>query len=337
MMSRSSRKFGRAIDLTFRGTGNILGSAADHFMGPGFGNTFRTSGKIAGTVLGKVGGASIAGATGAARLVQDRKMQRSVDAIKAAVDAENYDRLLPLARDFAERNPEEPMGYAWQALALIGMERYEQALAATARAVQVGFDESEARMLRAEAYTGMADYGGVIRELTPLVSNPEVRASALVGRASALLEIGDLEQALDDANQAIAASPDEVAYVTRGDVYRVKGELAECIDDYNRADRLRPNSVTVLEKRAEVYDLLGKTGEANRDRAAAEEARGLDQSEKVMTEARAFLAHLREDGVPIKVAPNGRDLEVRGGGLKGEPLATLYRLKPQLLELLRAE
>jgi tetratricopeptide (TPR) repeat protein len=91
-----------------------------------------------------------------------------------------------------------------------------QALAATARAAQFGFDESEARLLHSWAYTDMADYGGVIRELTPLVSNPEHRASALRRRADALLEIGDFEQALDDANQAIAALPDEVAYVIRG-------------------------------------------------------------------------------------------------------------------------
>ena len=59
-MSRSSRKFGHAIDLTFRGVGSILGGAADSLMGPSVGNTFRTSGKIAGTVLGKIGGASVA-------------------------------------------------------------------------------------------------------------------------------------------------------------------------------------------------------------------------------------------------------------------------------------
>lgn len=335
-MSRS-RKFGRAIDLTFRGAGNVLGSAADHFVGPGFGNTFRASGKLAGYVLGRVGGASIAGATGAVRGVQSRKMQQSVDAIEATVEAEDYDRLLPLANEFAKRNPQEPMGRVWQAMALYGMGSYAEAITAIDRAVQLGFNESEARLLRAEIYAGMADYGRVIQELTPVVSHPELRASALARRASALLEIGDLEQALDDVNQAIAASPDEMTYFTRGNAYRAKGELAKCIDDYNRADRICPNWIELLKNRAEVYDLLGKAEEANADRAAAENARSLGHRHRVMAEARAFLTYLRECGVRIKIAQNGRDLELRGIGLSDENLDKLGRLKPQIIELLRAK
>ncbi|MDQ3901420.1 MAG: tetratricopeptide repeat protein [Actinomycetota bacterium] len=72
-----------------------------------------------------------------------------------------------------------------------------------------------------------------------------------------LQKIGDLEQALGDANEAVAALPDEAAYSVRGHIYRDRGELDKCIDDYGRAIQLCPNPV-FFENRAEVYEMLGK-------------------------------------------------------------------------------
>lgn len=217
-------------------------------------------------------------------------------------------------------------------MACTTMAQYDEAITATDHAMELGFDESEARVMRADTYESKGSIGKAIREFSALSRNPEYRAQGLLGRARMLMQIGDLDQALDDANQAITASPDDFAYCIRGNVYRARGELAKSIDDYTRADRLCPNSTEVLENRAQVYELVGRIGEAAADRAAVQSAQSGDTTRD---EAKAFLSYLLKSGVRVKIAPNARDLEVTGAKLKNETLTTLQRLKPQLLELLR--
>lgn len=155
------------------------------------------------------------------------------------------------------------------------------------------------------------------------------------------MQIGDFDQALADINQAIAGLPDEFAYILRGNIYRARGELAKSIDDYTRAYRLCPGLTDALNLRAEVYEQLGKLEEAQSDRAIVERAaaeraaaeRPMSEDHK-LDEARAFLAYLRENGVRLKIASNGRDLSTGWTQLGTGSLAMLERLKPQLLQLL---
>jgi hypothetical protein len=146
-----------------------------------------------------------------------------------------------------------------------------------------------------------------------------------------LMQVGDLDQALHDANQAISLAPGPRGYSLRGDVYQAKSELEKAIEDYTRADRLQPNSTELLEKRAAVYDRLGKAEEAKADRAALEKAQAATPE---LDEARELLAYLRQNGITIRVASNRRELEYHARRLKPDTVATIRRLKPQLLQLL---
>jgi tetratricopeptide (TPR) repeat protein len=96
---------------------------------------------------------------------------------------------------------------------------------------------------RAEIYDRNGNAGKAIQAYTLAARNPENRAASLLFRARLLQKIGDLEQALGDANEAVAALPDEAAYSVRGHIYRDRGELDKCIDDYGRAIQLCPNPV----------------------------------------------------------------------------------------------
>jgi len=274
------------------------------------------------------------GARIAARNIQDGRPQYLQDSIEAAIDAEDYPRLLALANKFAQHFPSDPMGVAWQAMALIGTEKYEDALHAMERASKLGLPEPECHILRAEVCARIGDYTRAAQELAFLVDDPEYSSYARVGRATALLEVGDLAQALHDINLAIRASSDPVAYFTRGDIYRAMGELNECIEDYNRVHEIRPNWIGVLENRAEVYELMGRTDAADADRATIRDATDIDANGSRMAEARELLIYLRKNGVQLTVARNGCDLEIRGTELRSETRATLAKLKPQLLALL---
>jgi tetratricopeptide (TPR) repeat protein len=122
---------------------------------------------------------------------------------------------------------------------------------------------------------------------------PELRQISLLCRARLLLQIGDLDQALRDANDAIATLPDESAYVMRGHIYRSRGNHDACLAGYSRAIQLSPDSVDLLENRAEVYEMLGRLEEAEADRAAVAETNPV----------RDFLALLENEGVRLDCIP----------------------------------
>lgn len=113
--------------------------------------TFNRAGAMAGAIVGNILGASIAGLRTATRNAQDRKIQRAIDAMESTAGAEDFDRLLSLAREFVEQYPQLPHGLAFLATALMARAEYDEAIATTDRAEQLGLDKSEAHMMRAEA------------------------------------------------------------------------------------------------------------------------------------------------------------------------------------------
>jgi tetratricopeptide (TPR) repeat protein len=186
----------------------------------------------AGAIAGNIVGAGIEGLVNAARNARDRRMQRAVEAMEAAAEAKNYDRLFLLADDFVDLYPQEPYGHAFLALALAEKGQHGKGLAATDRAVELGMDKSEGHILRAHIYEHRGSIGKVIQEFSALIRIAETRSYGLLNRALALVEIGDLDQAPDDINHGIAESPDEFFYYAHSNTYLAKGEIAKAVDDY---------------------------------------------------------------------------------------------------------
>jgi tetratricopeptide (TPR) repeat protein len=201
---------------------------------------------------------------------------RAAAALEKASDSGKDSRFLSLAQDFVGRYPQVADGQATLAEALQRNGRYGEAIRAVDRAVRLGLDETQAHMLRADIYDDAGEAGKAIPEFTALTQSrmPELRQISLLSRARLLLQIGDSDQALRDANDAIATLPDEAAYTVRGHVHRNRGDLEACLRDYTRAIRLCPDIPELLENRAELYELMGRTAEARSDRAATRRMSG---------------------------------------------------------------
>lgn len=223
----------------------------------------------AASAAGWVIGSGISGARTLARNSRDRKMVTRAQALTAALEAEDFDTLLVLSSDFVRRYPQQEFGHAQLALALSSKSRLDEALAELELAEQLGLDRFEAHAMRGGFYDAAGNTGKAIQEYTSLMRHPEARPYGLIERAGCLVELGDLDQALDDANEAVAELPDEKSYFVRGNIHRLKGDFEKCLQDYNRAIKLRPDLPDSLECRAEVYEMLGRTDEATEDRSAA--------------------------------------------------------------------
>lgn len=216
-------------------------------------------------------GSSISGVRTLARNSGDRRLTRSVDAMIAALEAEDHDRLLILAQEFTQRYPREEFGFHQLANALMATGRYSECLIAVDKTVELGADESGAHFTRSVVYEKIGELGRAIQESTLVAQGSEFRPDGLMIRARCLMKIGDLDQALRDANEAVAVLPSGDTYSVRGHIYSARGELDYCIGDYTRAIQLCPGNPTLLDNRAEVYEKLGRGAAARADRSAAKE------------------------------------------------------------------
>jgi tetratricopeptide (TPR) repeat protein len=207
---------------------------------------------------------------------QDRQLARAIKAVEDASEADDDDRFIALAYDFTRRYPPIAAGHLTFADALERKGQHDAALQAVDRAEQLGHDDGLVHFMRAFIYGQKGMQGKAIQEITYAANGstarryPEVRAEMLLTRAMMLSQwIQDFDQALRDTNEAVTLMPDEESYKVRGDVYRESGDLKRCLDDYTRAVQLSPNDPALRERRADVYEELGRPEQAAADRAEA--------------------------------------------------------------------
>lgn len=168
-------------------------------------------GSAVGTAIGWALTAGTGGVTKVvSRTMRERKARRLMEEFEAATAAGDGGQMLRAADGIVRRWPSEDYGHELRARALMALERSADAVAALDRAVQLGMDPYEANVGRAAAYEMGGQTGKAIQEYTALVNHPEsaeARAAGLLGRAMCLVELEDLDQALNDVNQAIATQP----------------------------------------------------------------------------------------------------------------------------------
>jgi tetratricopeptide (TPR) repeat protein len=64
--------------------------------------------------------------------------------------------------------------------------------------------------------------------------------NAYFGRHFAWMDLGEPHRALDDMNKVIELAPEPVAFIMRGEIYRLLGEYEKAVVDYARAEALDP-------------------------------------------------------------------------------------------------
>lgn len=225
-------------------------------------------GRVVGSAIGWAAGAGIDGLGRLADHTQDRRMMRLAQDINAAEQSGDYERLLALSTECVRRYPSQEYGHAQLATALAHAGRADEAIAELDRAVELGYDKSEAHVTRGHFLLEAGRIGPAIQEFTAVVHHPEYRPMALIGRVFGLCELEDYEQALADADAAVAAAPDAVTYSIRAGVHRRRNQLEQSLADFTRSIQLDPNDSDVREMRASVYEELGRTDDARADRMA---------------------------------------------------------------------
>jgi tetratricopeptide (TPR) repeat protein len=120
-----------------------------------------------------------------------------------------------------ELNPKSPHLRSSRALTLRDLERYEDAFRDCDAAIQLDQSCSEALYVRGHVYCAMKDYIKAIDTFDQAVLVFPNTALLYSGRAAVWQEIGQLEKALNDLNQAIDIEKDNPGfYSTRAELLR---------------------------------------------------------------------------------------------------------------------
>lgn len=148
-----------------------------------------------------------------------------------------------------------------QALNLIDIGEREKAIALFDRSIANDPDSEFTYRLRASAHQQAGNLSKAIADLNEAIQllgfNPEayaLRSLCLHERSVCLHEIGDLEDAIKDANVAIQQDPEfGIAYNTRGLILNELGDWHAAMQDFSDAVYLDPNLAVAYNNRGFLY------------------------------------------------------------------------------------
>jgi tetratricopeptide (TPR) repeat protein len=212
--------------------------------------------------------------------MQERRMIKTLQETLAARDSGDPAQFLAAANNCVRKVPGQDISHILRGQALMVNGRHDEAINAIDHAFGLGsWDQGEATSARAEIYMHAENYRAALQELTKLANHPEHRSEALCGRAMCMLEFDDREQALKDANEAVALDPSSVTYHLRSTVHAVRGDYAGALADLDRGIQIAGSADSDdLEFRANILDELGRSDEAKGDRDRAATMREPDPS-----------------------------------------------------------
>ena len=145
-------------------------------------------------------------------------------------------------------------------------ERYEDALLAINRAIELSAQNLSLLRNRAVVYTDLREFENAFNDINYVLSIEPQSAAALSTKSSIYAFMGEHQEALVWVDKAISIDPNNPDFwVKRGAIYYEMGNLDEALIGYSRAIGFDTRRHTVYEIRGNIFKKLGRTAEALND------------------------------------------------------------------------
>ncbi len=171
-----------------------------------------------------------------------------------------------------DRNPADAIARYNQATELLGLGRYEEAVAGYDRAIALEPRRAASHVNRGLALQHLGRYEDALASYDAAVALDPSSADAQTDRGTALENLGRIEEALASYGAAVALDPkSSIARFNQGNALKALGHLDAAVACYDRAIALSPEHAPTHVNRGSALLSLGRFGEAlsSYDRAAA--------------------------------------------------------------------
>ncbi|MFZ3122833.1 MAG: tetratricopeptide repeat protein [Thermodesulfovibrionales bacterium] len=169
-----------------------------------------------------------------------------------------YERAIEAYSKAIELKPDYVEAYSERGLAYDNIGNHQQAINDLTKAIKLEPDAANVYLVRGFAYGKLANYQQAIKDFTKVIELEPDYTLAYNNRGFAYSKLGNYQQAIKDYNRAIKLEPDEAYhYNDRGIVYKNLGNYQQAIKDFYKAIELKPEYAEAYYSRGLVYGKLG--------------------------------------------------------------------------------
>jgi Tfp pilus assembly protein PilF len=170
----------------------------------------------------------------------------------------NYDEAIAATTKAILLNPKYSLAYVTRSFAYGKLGDNQRVLADSNKAIELDPNLATAYLNRGFAYSKLGNYQQVLADSNKAIELDPNLAMAYVNRGIAYGKIGNYQQVLADSNKAIELDPKiAMAYVNRGFAYSKLGNYQQVLADSNKAIELDPKIAMAYVNRSFAYLKLG--------------------------------------------------------------------------------
>jgi tetratricopeptide (TPR) repeat protein len=185
---------------------------------------------------------------------------------------DQYDLALEDYRTAIEMSPFNAALRCGLASVLLSLDKPTEALAASARGLELEEDNATCLIAMAEAYAMLGDFARALEILDGVMPSEEIDPYKV--RAKILLITKKPDDAISDLRHYVDKfKADAEAYLYLGIAELEAGQASEAIESFSRAIELYPEEAEFFERRAMAYSSVGSMNAAHTDLQRAKELR----------------------------------------------------------------
>jgi choline-sulfatase len=187
------------------------------------------------------------------------------------VEDARYEEAVPLLERVLKEQPDMPVANMQYGMAQARLKKYDQALGALQKAVKLLPDNGMGHYELGLALFETGDWKGAAPEFEASVARAPRWADAHFSLAAVYARIDRVPEALTELDTTLGLTPGHYrANLLRGRILSLQGNPAGAIANLEKAAQVQPDSREAHLFLADAYAQLGRTFDAQRERAAAQ-------------------------------------------------------------------
>jgi arylsulfatase A-like enzyme/Flp pilus assembly protein TadD len=202
----------------------------------------------------------------------------TVRRVNAILDAGHYEEGIPILLKLIAGNPEMPMLYFKLGGTYMNLHQYDKAAPMLRKAIELDPKFTMAEMGLGRTLMRLGDLDGATAIFEKVVARIPAMADAHIFLEIAYARSGHYPESISEGEKVLQFLPKHYGtYIIQGRSLAKEGNFDEAIAKLEKAETLRPDSGEPHAALAEVYDQMGRTADAEKERAKAEQLKPAEE------------------------------------------------------------